>query len=125
MKSESETLFNNRDDIKSVEFSDFKIIKVLGMGAFGKVKEKIKLGVLSRIHKDWRIICDENLKKDVLIYQDMVSNTILEKKILSSIDNVFLLKLNFCFQTKDKIYFVMPFMRSDKSNLGAVNYFQS
>ena len=63
VKSESETLFNNRDDIKSVEFSDFKIIKVLGMGAFGKVKEKIKLGVLSRIHKDWRIICDENLKK--------------------------------------------------------------
>jgi serum/glucocorticoid-regulated kinase 2 len=57
------------------------------------------------------IFAMKSLKKDVLIDQDQIENTLLEKKILQSLDHNFLVGLVFCFQTEERIYFVMPFMR--------------
>jgi len=53
----------------------------------------------------------KSLKKDVLIDQDQIEITLLEKNILQSIDHQFLFGLVFCFQTVERIYFVMPFLR--------------
>ena len=53
----------------------------------------------------------KSLKKDVLLDQDQVESTLLEKKILQSIDHPFLVGMIFCFQTEERIYFVMPFIR--------------
>lgn len=53
----------------------------------------------------------KSLKKDVLIDQDQIENTLLEKNILQSLDHKFLVGLVFCFQTIERIYFVMPFLR--------------
>jgi serine/threonine protein kinase len=53
----------------------------------------------------------KSLKKDVLIDQDQIENTLLEKNILQSIDHKFLVGLVFCFQTVERIYFIMPFLR--------------
>jgi len=53
----------------------------------------------------------KSLKKHVLIDQDQIENTLLEKKILTSVNHPFLCNLVFCFQSIERIYFVMPFMR--------------
>ena len=53
----------------------------------------------------------KSLKKDVLLDQDQVESTILEKKILQSLDHPFLVGMVFCFQTEERIYFIMPFIR--------------
>ena len=43
--------------------------------------------------------------------QDQIENTLLEKKILQSLDHPFLVGMVFCFQTEERVYFVMPFLR--------------
>ena len=53
----------------------------------------------------------KSLKKDVLLDQDQVESTLLEKKILESLDHPFLVGMVFCFQTEERIYFIMPFIR--------------
>lgn len=97
------TLYSKKTEIKEVSLDDFKIIKVLGRGAFGKV-------CLVEYLNTKELFAMKSLKKDVLLDQDQVENTLLEKKILQSLDHPFLCALEFCFQTEDRIYFVMPFL---------------
>lgn len=51
------------------------------------------------------------LKKDLLIDQDQIENVLLEKKILTDFEHPFLCSLIFCFQSLERVYFVMPFLR--------------
>ena len=98
-----QTLYCNKIEYNDVVFDDFKVIKVLGRGAFGKV-------CLVEFSRNKELYAMKSLKKDVLLDQGQVENTLLEKKILQSLDHPFLCSLEFCFQTEDRIYFVMPFM---------------
>ncbi len=100
----SSTLYSKKKDIKEVKSEDFLILKVLGRGSFGKV-------CLVEYKATKEIYAMKSLKKDVLIDQDQIENTLLEKRILQSLDHPFLVGLVFCFQTDDRIYFVMPFLR--------------
>jgi serum/glucocorticoid-regulated kinase 2 len=99
----SGTLYSKKQGVE-VKLEDFKTIKVLGRGSFGKV-------CLVEYIPTKEMFAMKSLKKDVLIDQDQIENTLLEKNILQSIDHVFLVGLNFCFQTVERIYFVMPFLR--------------
>lgn len=53
----------------------------------------------------------KGLKKDMLIDQDQIESTLLEKKILTDFEHTFLCNLIFCFQSVERVYFVMPFLR--------------
>jgi len=97
------TLYSKQKEIKEVNLEDFKVIKVLGRGAFGKV-------CLVEYIKNKELFAMKSLQKDVLLEQDQIENTLLEKKILESLEHPFLCALEFCFQTEDRIYFVMPFL---------------
>ena len=103
-KGRSQTIFSKNKDIKEVHLEDFNVLKVLGRGSFGKV-------CLVEFGKTKEIYAMKSLKKDVLIDQDQIENTLLEKKILMSLEHPFLVGMIFCFQTEDRIYFVMPFLR--------------
>ena len=98
------TLFSRHKTVKSVELNDFQIIKVLGRGTFGKV-------CLVQYKPTKEYFAMKALKKDVLLDMDQVQSTILEKKILQSLDHPFLVGMIFCFQTEERIYFIMPFIR--------------
>ena len=106
-KKEKETtrikLNYSSNDIKETTIDDFKILSVIGRGSFGKVYfvEYIHTG------ENYAMKC---IKKEYLLERDIVENTLLEKKILQSLDHLFLDSISFCFQSEDKIYLVMPFM---------------
>ena len=100
----SGTLYSRRKDVVEVKLEDFRTLKVLGRGSFGKV-------CLVEYTPTKEMYAMKSLKKDVLIDQDQIENTLLEKNILQSIDHKFLVGLVFCFQTVERIYFVMPFLR--------------
>jgi len=91
----------NNDQAK---IEDFKVLKVLGRGSFGKV-------CLVEYSKNKELYAMKSLKKDVLLNQEQVENTLQEKIILSTMKHPFLVSLAFCFQTTDRIYFIMSFMR--------------
>ena len=103
-KGRSQTIFSRKKDVKEVNIEDFSILKVLGRGSFGKV-------CLVEYIPTKETYAMKSLKKDVLIDQDQIENTLLEKKILMSLEHPFLVGMVFCFQTEDRIYFIMPFLR--------------
>lgn len=93
-----------KDHVKEVNYEDFQIISVIGRGSFGKV-------CLVEYKNTGELYAMKSIKKDILIDQEQIENTILEKKILQSVDHPFLCSLVFCFQTEDRIYFIMNFIR--------------
>ena len=97
------TMFSSHKSVKQVKLEDFKVLKVIGRGSYGKV-------CLVEYIPTKEIYAMKSLKKDILIEEDQIESTILEKEILQNLDHPFLCGLVFCFQTEDRIFFVMPFL---------------
>lgn len=80
------------------------IRKVIGRGSFGKV-------FLVEKKNSSEVYAMKSLRKDVIIDYDQVESTKLEKEILMQADHPFLVGMHYVFQTEQKIFFVMRFVR--------------
>ena len=103
-KKETGTIFSKHKDIKKVTLNDFKILKVLGRGTFGKV-------CLVQYKLTKKYYAMKIMRKNVILENGQVTNTLLEKNILQNLNYQFLVGMDFCFQTQERIYFVMNFIR--------------
>ncbi|XP_013787051.1 protein kinase C-like 1 [Limulus polyphemus] len=89
---------------KKYTLNDFRLLKVLGKGSFGKVM----LGELKDDKKFYAIKC---LKKDVILEDDDIECVKIERKVLTlGSSNPYLCSLLCTFQTESHLFFVMEYL---------------
>ena len=93
--------FNKTSNIVGV--GDFEMLVVLGRGGFGKVLQVKK--------KDTgRIYACKVLDKKLLLENDEVEATKMEKEVLRRINHPFIVGMKYSFQTPTKVYLVLDFI---------------
>ncbi|ODQ78290.1 hypothetical protein BABINDRAFT_162941 [Babjeviella inositovora NRRL Y-12698] len=91
---------------RKVGIDDFKMIAVLGKGNFGKV-------MLAQSKRTAYLCAIKVLKKDVIIETSEIESTKSEKRVFlvaNKEQHPFLLNLHCCFQTENRIYYVMEYI---------------
>ena len=117
-KNKEGTIFSKNKDIKKVSLNDFKLLKVLGRGTFGKV-------CLAQYKATKKYYAMKIMKKNIILEHNQVTHTLLEKNILQNLNYQFLVGMDFCFQIQERIYFAMNFIRGGElfSHLYKCKYF--
>lgn len=103
LKKRTGTLYSRKQG-ENVTLDDFNLLKVLGRGAFGKV-------MMVEKKDSQEIFALKSLRKEEVIENEQIEHTKTEKMILEHANHPFLVNLAYAFQTPDKIFFAMKFMK--------------
>jgi len=101
--SQSQQKGGSNGTSKAVGLQDFDLLNVIGKGSFGKV-------IQVRKKDTGRIYAMKVLNKKNILENNELEHTRTEKNILQKLVHPFLINLNYCFQTPDKLYFVMDYI---------------
>ena len=86
----------------TLTIQDFRLIKVIGIGSYGKVMLVRKEGS----NEEFAL---KILRKDYIAQKNQVEHTKTERKILEKISHPFIVKLRYAFQNSKKLYFVIDY----------------
>lgn len=87
---------------RKVSLRDFVLLKVIGKGSFGKVMQVKK-------KDNGCIYAMKVLHKANIVKRNQVEHTRTERNVLGRIVHPFIVGLNYAFQTKDRLYFVLDY----------------
>ncbi|XAR66049.1 Non-specific serine/threonine protein kinase [Bertholletia excelsa] len=88
---------------ETVGLEDFEVLKVVGIGAFGKVYQV-------RMRRSSEIFAMKVMRKDKIIQKHQAEYMKAERDILTQIDHPFIVQLRYSFQTKYRLYLVLDFV---------------
>ena len=94
---------------KKVKLEDFSIIRLIGVGSYGKVYVASKK--LSN-----KLYAIKVLNKNIIKIKNQKNNIKTERILLEKLNNPFIMKLSYAFQTKESLYFITQFMHGGELN---------
>ncbi len=100
----SSILYYKTEDLSRAKLEDFKIIKIVGRGTLGKV-------YLVQYKNTNQYYTMKSIKIDYLQNPYEIINDIVDKKILNNLSYPFLVGVNLCFETEERIYFIMNLIK--------------
>ena len=100
---ESNTNKDNPDNLK-LTYNDFKPLKLLGTGSFGRV-------LLVRYLTNNKLYAMKILSKDQIKLKHQEEHTRTERDLMVKITNPFIVNIKFAFQDDSKLYIVSDFMQ--------------
>ncbi|KAF6779061.1 hypothetical protein AHF37_01535 [Paragonimus kellicotti] len=89
--------------VKRYSMDDFRLLRVLGKGTFGKV-------VLCQERETGCFYAMKILKKSVLVEKEEVVHTLTENRVLQQCRHPFMTQLRYSFTTPDRLCFVMEYV---------------
>jgi len=91
-----------RQSSRILTIDDFRVVKILGEGSFGRVK-------LIQEKKSGEYFALKTFKKGDILMKNMMQRVLTEKDILKELKHPFLVRLRYSFQGNKKVYMVMDF----------------
>ncbi|CAH0476319.1 unnamed protein product [Peronospora belbahrii] len=95
-------LIRTSGDKKSVSLADFRLLSVIGQGAFGKV-------LLVRHSTTGKVHAMKIISKKFVIDMDSLHYMKTERDVMTKMRHPFVIGLNYAFQTESKVYLVMEY----------------
>ena len=92
----------NSTNLNKLKVDDFTILKVIGKGSYGKV-------LLVKKIDTQEILAMKILKKKDMIIRNQVVHIKTERKIMEILTHPFIIKLEYAFQNKYKLYLLTKF----------------
>jgi serine/threonine protein kinase len=83
---------------------DFKHLKILGQGSFGKV-------VLVKNENNNKLYAMKILDKKYVVKKNQVTHTQTERVMLEKLKHPFIVRLNYAFQDSKRLYFITEFLQ--------------
>jgi len=99
---ESHDLRTQRAAKQKIKSTDFKIVKIIGKGAFGEVR-------IVRHKESHKVFAMKTMLKKMMIAKNQLGHIVAERDLMSDADNPWLVKLFFAFQDATYLYLVMEF----------------
>ncbi|KAN0012211.1 hypothetical protein ACTFIU_007509 [Dictyostelium citrinum] len=93
----------NKQSIKKLTIDDFELLKVLGVGSFGRV-------YLVRRKDTGKFYAMKVLNKKDMLKKKQIAHTNTEKMVLSTMDHPFIVRLHFAFQNEDFLFMCMDYV---------------
>lgn len=83
-------LIFQKENRESAILEDFKLIRIVGKGTFGKVFQCIHI-------KTGKVYAMKCIRKDVVLENDSIQSLKLEKEILYNIEHPFIVSMDYVF----------------------------
>lgn len=100
------------DDVKEIDegsclitqaaLTEFKLVRMIGQGAFAKV-------FLAK-RDDGSVFAVKRIRKDVVMVKSSIESLVTEQKVLSQVDHPFLLNIKHIFESPERYYFFTDYI---------------
>ena len=103
---QTEMIFCKDKNLEKAVLDNFKIIKILGRGEYGKV-------FLVRFNNTTKYYAMKSIKKSNLGDVNEINSLLIKKQIIQKLNFEFLIGCCACFQTDERIYFIMNLIEGE------------
>ena len=97
-----------------VKLEDFTIIRLIGVGSYGKV-------YVAKKNSNDQLYAIKVLNKEYITIKNQKHSINTERTLLAKLNHPFVMKLNYAFQTKKSLYFITKFMYGGELNYHIYN----